>query len=897
MDSTETPSKEASPLRIPIKLSGTDGIRYRNTPVSLGIPFAESAVSSLDNLTLTDNGEPLAHQLTQTACWPDGSIRWALLEFHASMSIPPRNAMDEKTVYLCTTQTTDPGAHNAQPKGIYLPGNNDDDELLISTGQFDYTLNRKTISSIGLRNQRDGRKDRHYKLLLKLIDTNDNIVLASTESCEILSADNSQSTNVRYCGYFHIKEQKSSIKFELTVTFFAKNSAIKFTLCISNEQAAKHSKGLWDLGDEGSIYFKHLSLEFLDPGNNAPASIVWKTTAKQQWENDACNHLSIYQESSAGKNWRSAVHKNHLGEVPMQIRGAIVQSDSNRSLREERLCPHIFITGENAEPGISLYINNFWQNFPTALEVGQQGFSIQFFPEWFPDKFELQGGEQKTQEAFVDLLSNQDSLDWVEYPLQATLSREYYASTNAILYLSDSDSELNHSLLDLVQAGIEGPANFFAKREVIDEYGWRNFGELYADHENLEFPGTGEVISHYNNQYDAISGFAFQYIISGDRRWFSLMDELARHVYDIDIYHTKLDRSEYNGGLFWHTDHYLDASTCTHRSFSIDHAPEVYMDYQKGGGPGEEHCYTTGLMYHFFLTGNPKSKEAVISLASWITRVYESSGELLDTLFRFKKNKLPVLARLLKRQKVAKYSYPLTRGTGNYINALIDCFWITSNEKNLSAVDNIIRSTVHPGDDLNARDLHNIEYTWSYTIFLQAVGRFLETKETLDERDDAFWYARDCLLTYARWIAEHELPYLEQHEVLEWPNHTWVAQELRKAWILFLAAKYSDRDNAEFLERARFFHRYACEKLDENEQKQYTRILVILMQNQGIDSWFERRRTAGSYAGSPVSSYGPPPQYSISGLLCEAIIDCFKALRRLNPRSEYLWLQRRLKGR
>jgi hypothetical protein len=36
----------------------------------------------------------------------------------------------------------------------------------------------------------------------------------------------------------------------------------------------------------------------------------------------------------------------------------------------------------------------------------------------------------------------------------------------------------------LVAAAIEGDDTVEHKRERIDEYGWRNFGDLYADHEN-----------------------------------------------------------------------------------------------------------------------------------------------------------------------------------------------------------------------------------------------------------------------------------------------------------------------------------------------------------------------------------------------------------------------------
>ena len=96
------------------------------------------------------------------------------------------------------------------------------------------------------------------------------------------------------------------------------------------------------------------------------------------------------------------------------------------------------------------------------------------------------------------------------------------------------------------------------------------------------------LVSHYNNQYDAVAGFASQFLRTGDVRWWELMDDLARHVVDIDIYHTDRDKSAYNDGLFWHTSHYVDAGLSTHRSYP--QSPRV-----GGGGPSNEHNYATGL--------------------------------------------------------------------------------------------------------------------------------------------------------------------------------------------------------------------------------------------------------------------------------------------------------------
>ena len=78
----------------------------------------------------------------------------------------------------------------------------------------------------------------------------------------------------------------------------------------------------------------------------------------------------------------------------------------------------------------------------------------------------------------------------------------------------------------------------------------------------------------------------------------------------------------------------------------------------------------------------------------------------------------------------------------------------------------------------------------------------------------AYAYARETLLHFARWMAEHEYPYLEKPEVLEFPTETWPAQDIRKSEVFMYAALHaSGAERERFLERADFFFRYSVDTL------------------------------------------------------------------------------------
>src|SRR5262249_12114017 len=122
----------------------------------------------------------------------------------------------------------------------------------------------------------------------------------------------------------------------------------------------------------------------------------------------------------------------------------------------------------------------------------------------------------------------------------------------------------------------------------------------------------------------AIAGFGYRFLRSGDARWRTLMNDLAAHVVDIDVYHTDGDKAAYNHGLFWHTFHYVDAGTCGHRSYPRN--PKV-----GGGGPSAEHSYASGLLLHYLLTGDPLSYETAVGLARWVVAMDDGT----KTMFRW----------------------------------------------------------------------------------------------------------------------------------------------------------------------------------------------------------------------------------------------------------------------
>ena len=635
----------------------------------------------------------------------------------------------------------------------------------------------------------------------------------------------------------------ATTKFEADITFYFHSNITKWRFTLHNPQAMRNNNGLWDLGNDNSSFFQSfcafipcknrtkLAYKVEDDLLNTPQDPTnWQTNTER---------LTIFQASSAGDNWQNNNHINHQGKNCLEFNGYEMsyqlEQNISKHIIKGRATPTIYVehVDQNLESSLSVHIENFWQKFPKSIEVDSNTVTLGLFPHHALDGFELQPGEKKSDTFYISYQNHRDSLAFIENPTHVQVATEYLVSTQAVSLLSQSTNETQYD--NIINEGINSTNNFFQKRELIDEFGWRNFGDLYADHETLETEGNDELISHYNNQYDPLYGFLRRFLLTNNQQWLILANDLAEHVKNIDIYHTTQDKVEYNGGLFWHTDHYLPAETASHRTYSKRQINNAYQDHAGAGGPGGQHCYTTGLMLHHYLTGDETSKQAALQLANWITCYYEGSGTITDFLLSIKnKNRVGI-------KNIFTGKYPLDRGTGHYIIALIDSFELTGQQSYLDKASLLIKHTVHPNDDIDKRHLTNIEDCWFYTVFLQAIYRYLITKQNNKQIDVSFYYAQQALLHYAKWMAEHEQPYLNTPEILEYPNHTWAAQDIRKANVLYMASYFSSnkRDQEAFQVKADELYQYVVETFKREPTRNYTRILSILMQNHGIKSFIE----------------------------------------------------------
>ena len=786
--------------------AGLDRGQRRGEPFTFGVPLPRGAVQPTDSWNIQAHGVEHAAQTRAIDCWNDGSVRWVLVD--SQLDIDPAA---HETFELRNSVGTLP------PRAGTISVVETSDQLTIATGPSTFVLHSGTGVLLEARSPSVDRTVSSV-VTLTVLDGEEAMCDVSISSVSIEERGPLRAS-VALLGTV-TRSGDEFLLLRARLDFYAGLTTSQLRVTLTNPRGAAHPGGFWDLGDPGSIFVKDVSL-IITGGTNAYrfASVDCSLERGAPFER-LDTPVEIYQDSSGGERWDSPNHVNRERRVQNRFRGYRV---TTRTRHREGLRATPIVAATDGSRVVAVSVPYFWENFPKSLEVTASSVIVGLFPRQYADVHEIQPGEQKTHQcaiAFGRDTVTESPLEWTRSRSIATADPQSMCSTGAVPFLAPL--EKRHRAL--VDAAVNGADTFLHKREVVDQYGWRHFGEIYGDHEAVRHTGPAPLVSHYNNQYDPLAGFIYQFLRTSDARWWTMAAELAAHVIDIDIYHTDRDKWAYNHGLFWHTYHYGDADTATHRTY-----PRNAQGRTHGGGPSADHNYTTGLMLYYFLTGDRLARETVIDCGQYVIDMDDG-----------RKSSLGWLDASDTGQSSLTFPdfYGPGRAAANSLNALLDAYRLSGQRRFIDKAERLLRRVFHPDEDLSRHQLDDPERRWFYTMFLQSVGKYLNGKVERGELDVSHAYARASLLHYARWMAEHEYPYLDKPEKLEFPTETWSAQDIRKSDVFCHAALHaSGAERARFLERAAFFHRHSVDALSHAPTRTFARPVIVLLTSGLMYEW------------------------------------------------------------
>ncbi|HYF49396.1 MAG TPA: hypothetical protein VEJ63_08320, partial [Planctomycetota bacterium] len=646
-------------------------------PVTLGVPFARGVLTDVSKLSVQDkDGHMLPSQARVQSKWGDGSVRWALLHFCGDLKASGATEFSVAEAGQPKKKAGANGNGNGAATTHTLKVDAGETRLSVNTGVLRFDIdaaNFRGFENVRILKRGGGgwvpgaNPTHHGSLYLK--DKDGKIYSAAWGKLKSFVIEDEGPLVVTARIEAEIADELGNgfVEYDLWVQAWAGKDVVRAWLTVRNSRpVSRRVLGRWPQGLPGSVYFKELGWKIAPVqdgiqyvtlhSGGAPkvTDVSWSSVPHTiNFEQGASNGevfrgpftkaASLVQDSSGGENWFHRSHVNRDWRIPLSYKGWKAFVDGKEVKQGDRA--DAWLALEDPRVGVAVGVRHFWQNFPKAVRAvkgadGKAEIAAALWPEEFDDVHELQGGEQKTHELVFHFyrgdghggmpipyghwLETANTMARALEKPTAFAEARVYAESTAFDYVHPYDDKRCGRYERVNEGSVVGkPFNLFTQQEALDEFGWRNFGDIQADCE-----GHGRILSHYNLEYDMGYAFLMQCVRTVDERpdlalkWWALGEPSLRHESDMDVYHTNDDAHNfgvYNNGKHHHTDHLFEPGRATHRAYEDDELSGDLAWYEiRGGGPESQHMGSRGMLTYGWMAGYGPALKVVKGLADLV---------------------------------------------------------------------------------------------------------------------------------------------------------------------------------------------------------------------------------------------------------------------------------------
>jgi len=559
------------------------GVLRTGWPVTSGIPIDQGAMTDEDaaNAVLfADADEEVPLQTEVLARWPDGSVRWLLLDFQVDL------APKEKKTFALRHGSDVRRRKVEQP----IRMTEDDAHVVIDTGPM-----RCELSS------------ERFRLL-------DAVWLDADRNGEF--SDDERVTRAENAGIVLTTPSGKTFRADLADAELVVEQTGPLRACV--RVAGKHAS------DDGTMFRYVVRIHafrdqpfvrcFYTFVNDYPDALMAKIES-----------LDLVFAGSPAATGHPVLNRQE-GET-----GRLLQVDENHYQRNgeaagERAAGWAAASGAGA--GFAVGLREFWQNWPKAIETRDDrivlGISPDFPPGLYDGKPLLQEsklyyslrdgvhtfkcGAARTHEFWAIFFAGTNVDDLASFfraaeaPLLATCDPAYAGMPEAAGKFPPADPEKYAGYDAWLDRALE---SHLKRRDQVREYGMLNYGDWYGE----------RSVNWGNLEYDLAHGLFLQYLRSGDRRYFLRAEQAARHHIDVDVAHATNEhlRNPWGGpprvGDIW-----LHCVAHTGGYYSGAPLP-VDRTYQMGHSTNFGHVWVSGDFDYYYLTGDRRAREVAVKIA------------------------------------------------------------------------------------------------------------------------------------------------------------------------------------------------------------------------------------------------------------------------------------------
>jgi hypothetical protein len=563
-----TAAASARKPELRIDVTEPSGIARRGWPISVGVPFPRGAHKDVSNLRLQAAGSTAPATPVQTRVltrWPDGTVRWALLDWQADLS--PR----QHRRYRLTAGSP------ARARSA-LKVTEDAAAIAIDTGPLRFTI----------------PKDRFAVLDTVQLDRNPAGTGAVTAFIDVdgtrHDAQVPTSVKVLERGPVRVRvelrgDYGADLHYVIRVDAFAGQPFVRLLHSFDHRGSQLHTK------------VRQIAMEvpLLSAG---PAAF------------------------RAGREGRAPL-AGALGDTPVTL----FQEDKdtlrlNGSPQEGRTQGWVDV--HEAGHGIAVAGRFVWQEYPQSFQLSSKQL---IYNLWAPEAppADIGMGVAKTHELVLQFSGRSqprpEQLASIAEPVVGYVNPEWVVAS-ATLPDSIARTPTTTAFIDQLQAG------FRRFQERSDREEWDDAGTIRCPEQENErrrsgfygmvnwgdwnFPWYHDTVNGCdtwgNLEYDGTYALALTYALTGDRAVYDALTAAARHFMDVDRIHSAAPPCNCEG-----MNH---PRTALHFSFELG---DVDLGY----------TWTQGLVSYFYLTGDERALDAARGIADYLVRRLAADGAKL----------------------------------------------------------------------------------------------------------------------------------------------------------------------------------------------------------------------------------------------------------------------------
>jgi len=571
------------PLAISVRnTSDLSGLR----PVTGGAPLPEGAVPEGSGFTLREaGGETQPCQTFVLARWKDGSARWVLLDFQSD---PPPGGVKE---YLLSWSGRAEQARPGVPVEFGAKG-----PTFVRSGQVSLEPTRNGLLRL---------YDR-FDIGLYLTDENG-------ERCEAVVVSEPEVTGgplrgtLSLEGAFRDSHGDPTLSFRMRVSVFAGLSRVFVEPLLLVDPAEGVIKKIRDL---------YLQVTPVEGMNRAAIG------GQPDWRGAPDSNVRLFQVDDTQFRFEGAE------ETGPKAPGWAEISDGSGSL--------------------AVALRDFWQQWPKSLEVDKERLRIGLFPSfqegdfahiepWYKhqylfegDCYRLRTGQARRWQIWLDLSGEGPSLATAaNAPLVPSVSPEQAIATGVWGPVAAAGTpgmgEYDNWADNLFENG------YCRSIEEQRDYGAMNWGDWWGERD----------CNWGNHEYDTPKHLLVQFARTGNPKYFYVGDTAARHTSEVDVIHyVNEDLRKYFEETLGGNPDYPTRPGMVHEHcvghvsgfYSVEKIRDLYVSLGIGKTDSPYlcldpynlgHIWTQGMVYDYFLTGDPWLKETVLTIGENLAKLVE----------------------------------------------------------------------------------------------------------------------------------------------------------------------------------------------------------------------------------------------------------------------------------